>query len=180
MSLTVHCRSAKTILPTFGIAGGQRRRLHTTSSSSIAPSSFLLDNQNFHHGMSLSPVSHHVNLQLTLNRRPQQPAARSKRRSGRRERVRHHPHLAYSISTNTPNSQGQGQPCRRSRQSHLRQAQQRCPLIPTHHSSCASRSIKDQWISCSCCAERSRGERPDHKDCGTQQRKHLHEGCCRW
>ena len=42
-------------------------------------------------------------------------------------------------------SQGQGQPCRRPRQSHLRQTLQRRPILPPHHRSHTRRQIEDQW-----------------------------------
>ena len=42
-------------------------------------------------------------------------------------------------------SQGQGQPRRHPRQSHLRQTLQRRPILPPHHSRHARRQTEDQW-----------------------------------
>jgi hypothetical protein len=96
--------------------------------------------------------------------RPHQLEERSKRRSGRRERVRSfdafidispHRHFFHyageyrrTTHTDTFHSQGQGQPRCHPRQSDLRQTEQRCPIIPPHHSRRAGGQIKDQRLAC--------------------------------
>ena len=77
-------------------------------------------------------------LHTDSSRRPQHPlAARSRRRSGQRERVRLQflsSISAVPVNLTLLNSQGQGQPRRRTRQSNLGQTQQGCAILPTHHS----------------------------------------------
>lgn len=58
-------------------------------------------------------------------------------------------------------SQGQGQPRRNSRQSHLRQALQGRTVIPTHHGRNAGGQTEDQWESCKRGAQGSGGEGAD-------------------
>ena len=58
-------------------------------------------------------------------------------------------------------SQGKSQPRRRSRQSHLGQTLQRCPVLPSHHRRNARRSPKDQWKLGEAGFERFGGEGPD-------------------
>ena len=124
-----------------------------------------------HHILSFLYEQTHPSISLSPAKaqkwRPQQPEERNKRRSGRRERVRRLGATTYtspptslpalSMCTKFPYgvpvtdnrySQGQGQPRRHPRQSNLRQAEQRCPVIPPHHSRSAGGQIKDQWLAC--------------------------------
>ena len=138
-----------------------------------------------------SSVGHWIQEAENLPRHPQQHLpARNKRRSGQRARVRcafiltQFPFPGSSLLLRifpyklaltpfSPNSQGQGQPRRHSRQSHLGQTLQRRPILPPHHSCHACRQTEDQWQLGTESAEWFGGEGTDQEGGWAQQAEHL-------
>lgn len=116
---------------------------------------------------------------------PQLPRARSKRRSGPKEKVPplpcpfpsflpvHSPHIFCALSANPPNSQGQSQPRGNPRQSHVGQTLQGRAIVPTRHRGHLGRSAQDQRQLGKAGAERLGGKGSDQEGGGAQQVEHL-------